>query len=55
MRLLVDSQLPVRLVPMLIESGHDVVHTATLSSFTAESSSQISACQRSFMGVRRTL
>lgn len=30
MRLQVDAQLPVRLVPMLIESGHDVVHTSEL-------------------------
>ncbi len=30
MRLLVDAQLPVRLVPMLIELGHDVVHTSEL-------------------------
>ena len=30
MRLLVDAQLPVRLVPLLIELGHDVVHTSEL-------------------------
>ena len=30
MRLLVDAQLPVPLVPLLIELGHDVVHTSEL-------------------------
>ena len=30
MRLLADVQLPVRLVPLLIELGHDVVHTLEL-------------------------
>ena len=30
MRLLVDAHLPVRLVPLLIELGHDVVHTSEL-------------------------
>ena len=30
MRLLVDAQLPLRLVPMLIELGNDVVHTSEL-------------------------
>ena len=30
MRLLVDAQLPVPLVLLLIELGHDVVHTSEL-------------------------
>lgn len=30
MRLLVDAQLPVRLIPLLIELGQDVVHTSEL-------------------------
>lgn len=30
MKLLVDAQLPVRLVRQLVEAGHDVVHTAEL-------------------------
>lgn len=30
MRLLVDAQVPVRLVPMLIQLGHDAVHTSEL-------------------------
>jgi predicted nuclease of predicted toxin-antitoxin system len=30
MRLLVDAQLPVRLVPLLTDLGHDVVHTSEL-------------------------
>ena len=30
MRLLVDAQLPVRLVALMTELGHDVVHTSEL-------------------------